>query len=131
LNGSFLPLGSENIKGRDIFSSGSILTSKITGSLCYTLSGRLIMWQQSREGVENKMRELLRQEPKETDIQIDSQTIYDWLTSKGVIPADGEMESVFNSFKREGLIKGVGFAANGDERRKHGNFQITRISKWL
>jgi hypothetical protein len=89
------------------------------------------MWQQSREGVENKMREFLGQEPRDTEIQIDSQQIYDWLTSKGVIPAEGEMESVFNSFKREGLIKGVGFAANGDERRKHGNFRITRISKLL
>ena len=89
------------------------------------------MWQQSREGVENRMRELLLQEPKETEIQIESQTIYDWLVSQGVTPKDGEMESVFNSFKREGLIKGAGFAFNGDERRKHGNFKITWVSKWL
>jgi hypothetical protein len=89
------------------------------------------MWQQSREGVENKMRELLRQDPTETEIQLDSQDIYDWLVSKGTPPADGEMESIFNSLKREGLIKGVGFASNGEDRRKHGNFQITRVSKWL
>jgi hypothetical protein len=89
------------------------------------------MWQQSRESIETNMRELLLQEPKETEIQLDSQTIYDWLVSQGVTPRDGEMESVFNSFKREGLIKGVGFAANGDERRRHGNFKITWVSKWL
>jgi hypothetical protein len=89
------------------------------------------MWQQSREGVENSMRELLQQEPKESEIQIESQAIYDWLVSQGITPREGEMESVFNSFKREGLIKGVGFAANGDERRKHGNFKITWVSKWL
>jgi hypothetical protein len=89
------------------------------------------MWQPNREGVEIKMRELLKQEPKETGIQIESQEIYDWLVSQGVTPGEGEMESVFNSFKREGLIKGVGFAANGDERRRHGNFRVTWVSKWL
>jgi hypothetical protein len=89
------------------------------------------MWQPSRESVEIKMRELLNQEPRETVIQIESQEIYDWLIGQGVSPGEGEMESVFNSFKREGLIKGVGFAANGDERRKHGNFRVTWVSKWL
>ncbi len=89
------------------------------------------MWQPSRESVEIKMRELLNQEPRETVIQIESQEIYDWLIGQGVNPGEGEMESVFNSFKREGLIKGVGFAANGDERRKHGNFRVTWVSKWL
>jgi hypothetical protein len=89
------------------------------------------MWQPSREDVEFKMRELLKQEPKETHIQIESREIYDWLVGQGISPGEGEMESVFNSFKREGLIKGVGFAANGDERRKHGNFRVTWVSKWL
>jgi hypothetical protein len=89
------------------------------------------MWQQSREDVENKMRELLLKEPKESEIHIESQTIYDWLLSVGVMPKDGEMESVFNRFKREGLIKGIGLAANGEERRRHGNFQVTWVSKWL
>jgi hypothetical protein len=89
------------------------------------------MWQQSRDGVENKMRELLKNKPKETEIQIDSQEIYDWLVGEGMAPGDGDMESVFNSFKREGHIKGLGFAANGDERRRHGKFRITWVSKWL
>lgn len=89
------------------------------------------MWQQSRADVENKMRELLKKEPKETEIQIESQAIYDWLVREGITPGEGIMESVFNSFKREGHIKGIGFAANGDERKKHGNFRITWVSKWL
>jgi hypothetical protein len=92
---------------------------------------RWYMWQQSREDVESKMRELLKEKPKETGIQIESQEIYDWFISNGVTPGDGDMESVFNSFKREGLIKGAGFNINGKERKQHGTFRITWISKWL
>jgi hypothetical protein len=89
------------------------------------------MWQQSRENVEIKMRELLKNEPKETEIIIESQQIYDWLVTEGVTPGDGDMESVFNHFKREGLIKGVGIAAGGDERKTHGGFRVTWIAKRL
>src|SRR6185503_905725 len=97
----------------------------------YSIASGVHMWQPSRADIEMKMHQLLKQEAKETEIQIESQDIYDWLVIQGVTPREGEMESVFNSFKRDGLIKGVGFAANGDERKRHGNFRITRVSKWL
>jgi hypothetical protein len=89
------------------------------------------MWTPVRGIVENKIREFLKKVPKETEIQIESQEVYAWLVSEGISVGEGDMEAVFNSFRREGLIRGVGLTGSSDERKRHGNFRITWIGKWL
>ena len=89
------------------------------------------MQMQDKEIVETKMREFLKRSPKETEIQIESREIYDWLVSEGVSIGEGNMESVFNSLKRGGLIRGVGFTGSSDDRKTHGNFRVTWVGKYL
>ncbi len=89
------------------------------------------MWTPGREIVEDKMREFLKKVPKETEIQLESQEVYAWLVSEGISVGEGDMEAVFNSFRREGLIRGVGLTGNSDDRKAHGNFRVTWIGKWL
>lgn len=83
------------------------------------------MWMPGRKIVENMMREFMKKAPKETEIQLESQEIYGWLVHEGLSIGEGDMESIFNSFKREGLIRGVGFTGNSDDRKG------TRISGLL
>ena len=89
------------------------------------------MWKPGRVTVEAKMREFLTQAPKETEVQIESQEVYAWLVNEGLSIEEGDMEAVFNSFRREGLIRGTGLTGSSDDRKTHGNFRVTWVSKWL
>ena len=89
------------------------------------------MWKPAREIVEAKMREFLKKAPKETEVQIESQEVYAWLVNEGLSIEEGDMEAVFNSFRREGLIRGVGLTGNSDDRKTHGNFRVTWVGKYL
>lgn len=89
------------------------------------------MWRPGREIVEAKMREFLKKAPKEAEIRIESQEVYAWLVNEGISIGEGDMEAVFNSFRREGLIRGVGLTGNSDDRKTHGNFRVTWVGKWL
>ena len=89
------------------------------------------MWMPGRKIVENKMREFLKKAPITTEIWIESQEVYAWIVNEGISIGEGDMETVFNSFRREELIRSIGLTGNSDDRKTHGNFRITWVGKWL
>ncbi len=80
--------------------------------------------------LEEKIREIIRNDYGFGDQNIDSEEIYNKLTQSGQEVLELAMCDIFDKLKKDGLIKGPR-ALNREEVHKHGAYSIMWVSRYI